>query len=96
MDLYFAILWLMFTVYFIWRLYMVVKKLDVLNQEISCVVFMLALGVLGLVSWILPVEPSRAVSVVVLIGLLVITTAVSYKLNKKYEAWREEQLENEE
>ena len=87
------LLWFVLTAYFIWRLYTVTKKRTVINQELSGTVFMLALGVLGLADRLLPVRPSRGVAVAVLAVLLVITVVISYKLNKKYEAWRREMEE---
>ena len=96
MELYFVILWLMFAAYFVWRLYVMIKRLDPQNQEITYLVFLILLGIMGVVSWILPVEISRTVGIVVVIALVVISTGISYKLNQKYENWRQEQLDNEE
>ena len=93
MELYLALLWLIVTGYCFWRLHVMVKNKLMPSQEITGVVYSLVLDVIGLVAWVLPVVPSRTVSIVVLVGCAVIASTISYKLSKKYEAWLEEQEE---
>lgn len=93
MELYLAIVWLVVAVYCFWRLRVMLSKKLAPSQEITSMVYVLVLGVIGLVGWILPVQPSRTVSMVVLIGGAVIASTIAYKLTKKYEAWLEEQEE---
>lgn len=93
MELYLAIVWLAVAAYCFWRLRVMLSKKLAPSQEITSMVYILMLGVIGLVAWILPVQPSRTVSLVVLIGGAVIASTISYKLSKKYEAWLEEQEE---
>jgi len=87
---FFAV-WLLAAAYCLWRLRVMAAKRLPANQKITSMVYILLIGVIGLVSRVLPLGQSRTVSIIVLVGGAVIASTISFKLNRKYEAWLKEQ-----
>lgn len=93
-----VLLWLLLGLFLAWRLHRCAKRLQALAWEISYVVFYIVGTVMIAVLYFLP-QFSRGVNIAILAVYILVSGFITYRMNQRYEAWRQEQLrkkENEE
>lgn len=86
-----AAAWLAVLGYFVWRIQTCRRKLVPVRQEISWAVYLLTAPLLVAV-WALFPNLSQAGSAVVFVAWLAASGFISYKLNRRFNDWIEEEL----
>ena len=90
-EIMIVLLWLLLGVFLAWRLKRCAAQLRVVVWEISYVVFYAVGTVLMAVLYFLP-KLSRGGGIAVVVVYVLFSAAITYRFNRKYDKWREEQL----
>jgi len=87
-------LWLLVLALPAWRLRQHIRRREHVDQEISYLVYLATAGIVVLLSRLVP-HPRQWVSIAVLVVWAVASGVLSYRLNRRFNRWMDQMLEDE-
>ena len=88
--LWLALVWAVLLGFSLWRLLLCRKRVRPVDREITWSVYLLTLPLLVLTGALFP-DPPRPAAIAALVVWAVASGAISYRLNKRFNRWVEEQ-----